>query len=199
MPAGDLRRQIQRLIARQQHPVDHGVKPLGCHRGTGVRSDRQRDRIGLLGADAAVLDRELGAVPGRVDVLDIENMPVGVHAQETVFAQRDAAHARAVELGQRDHAVHVQAPVAGVDHQLAGTRDFGVGGVDRLDARAAEQPCDGAAHVLPEDRQRSVLGGDERDRDARCPCHRRGRRSSAPAHTAAAARPSGQAPGTRGS
>ena len=92
-----------------------------------------------------MLDREVGRVAGRVDVLDIGHLPVRVDADEAVLAERDAAHGGPVQLGQRDHAVDLQAPVAGVDHHLAGAGDLGVGGVDRLDVRAGKQLGDGVA------------------------------------------------------
>ena len=51
------------------------MKWLGGDRHTGECRDRLRDRVGLLGAHAAVLDRKLGGVPGRVDVLDVKHCP----------------------------------------------------------------------------------------------------------------------------
>jgi hypothetical protein len=64
---------------------------------------------------------------------------------EAVLAERNAAHGRAVELGQCDHPIHLEALVAGADHHFAGAGNLGVGGVDRLDVRAGEQLGHGAA------------------------------------------------------
>ena len=99
-----------------------GLKRLGCDRGAGQRGDRLRRRVGLLGAEAAVLDREVDRVAGGVDALDVAHPAVRVDADEAVLAERDAAHGGAVELGQRDDAVDLQLAVAGVDHDLAGAR-----------------------------------------------------------------------------
>ncbi len=75
--------------------------------------------------------------------------------------KRDASHWRAVELGQRDHAIDVQPPVAWVDDHLAHLGNFGVGGVDRPDFRPLEELADATARARPEDRQRAVLRGDD--------------------------------------
>ena len=82
-----------------------------------------------------------------------------------MFAERDPAHARAIELGQRDHPVDLQALVSWADHELAAPWDLGVGRVDRVDVGTTEQLGDGRAGGRAEDRQRAVLGRDERDRE----------------------------------
>ena len=66
MTAGDVSSEVQRFAVCEQHAVDHGIKPLGCHRSTGLRGDRLRGDVGLLGSEAAVLNREIDGVTGRI-------------------------------------------------------------------------------------------------------------------------------------
>ena len=136
LPAGYPRGQVQRLLVCQQHSADDRMERLRRHRRARQRGDRLGHRVGLLGADAAVLDCEVGRVARRVHALHVEHLPVGGHADEAVFAERDAPQARAVELGQRDHAVDLQAAVAGVDHDLARVRHLRIRGGDRVVIRA---------------------------------------------------------------
>ena len=71
---------------------------------------------------------EVGRVAGGVDTFELEHLAELVHAEEAVFAQGDPAHARAVELGQRDDAVGLEVAVAGIDDHLARMRDLREGG-----------------------------------------------------------------------
>ena len=88
-------------------------------------------------------------------------MAVLIDTDEAVLTERDATHARAAQLGQCHHAVDVQVPIAGVDHDHAVLGHLGVGGRDRLDVRVREHLGDRVARSLAEDRKRGVLGGYE--------------------------------------
>ena len=111
-----------------------------------MRGDRLGGRVGLLGRDAALLDRERGDVAGGVDVDDVADAPVPVDGDEPVERLREAVEARAVQTRQRDDAIDLD-PAVGQQAQLAVGEGGGVGGRDELDAGVLDQLADGVAAV----------------------------------------------------
>ncbi len=165
MSAGDVRAQVARATAGEQHSVHDRVKRLRLDRaGQRERGDRFGGRVGLLGGDAAVLEREVGGVAGGVHALDAAHLAVRVDRDEPVLGGRQPAHGGAVELGQRDHAIDLQAAVVGAHRDRVPARHLGVGGGDHADARVGEQLGHGVACAGAEDRKRRLLGCDDRDR-----------------------------------
>ena len=71
----------------------------------------------------------------------------------------------ALEAGQADDAVDVDAPASGIDDQAV-VLDLGVGGADELDRGGLEQLGDGVARCRAEHRQRALLRGHEQEPDA---------------------------------
>jgi hypothetical protein len=112
---------------------------LRLDRRAGQRRDRLGSAVGLLGGDAAVLDREIGGMAGGEHVLERADPAVRVDRNEP--AARTAGHPgrrRPEQLGQRDHAVHLERPVAGMDRDVPGRGHRAVRRGDRRDAVLGE-------------------------------------------------------------
>ena len=93
-------RRIVRGGAGQQHPAQNGSERLGIDVGADGCRDRLGDRVGLLGGQAALLDREGGRVTGGVYAVEADDAPVGVGQDEAVACAGDAAQSRS---GQTRH------------------------------------------------------------------------------------------------
>ena len=100
----ELGAEVERLVAGQQQPAQHGPERLGQADGADLSRDRLGDRVGLLGGEAAVLDRVRGRVAGGEDVGASVDAAVLVDGDEPVVVVRQPGDARADELGQgHDH------------------------------------------------------------------------------------------------
>ena len=113
--------------------VDRGAEPVGDVRGR---------RVGLLGAQAALLDREVRPVAGRVDVLDAADASVLVDRDEAALVLGQAGDRRPVHRRQGDHLVRLDSPVSRGQDQLAALALVGEGSGLDLD------PAGGRATAL---------------------------------------------------
>ena len=125
------------------------------------RADRVGDGVGLLGGEAAVLDREGGRVAGRVDVAGADHAQVLVDGQVPLVVVREPGDARADQLGQRDGEVGVdQRAALEPDGAVEGAHGGGAG--DQIDAGAVELGAHRLARGRAERLERRVLGrGDD--------------------------------------
>ena len=88
-------------------------------------------------SEAALLDRERGAVAGCVDAWQSGHPAVRVDRDESLAIGGDAGEPHALQAGQAHHAVHVDAPASGIDDQAV-VLDLGMGGADELDRGGLE-------------------------------------------------------------
>ena len=131
--------QEARAHPRQQQAAQHRPERARLELGAGAGGDRLGGRVGLLGGDSALLEREAGRVARGPDV------DLAVHLSEWVGREEARARraespsqARAFEPRQRHGAVGADR-AAGRDRQLAvGERERGRAG-DELDAAVLEQ------------------------------------------------------------
>src|SRR5690348_18490807 len=86
--AGDDGLHAHRLLADDQLAPKHRPKRLSLDVGTQAARDRLRRGVGLLGPDSTLLDREVRAVAGRVDILDADDACVVVDRDEAVLVAR---------------------------------------------------------------------------------------------------------------
>ena len=83
-PRADLGAQVQRGAADEQHAADDAAERLRVDRRAGRGGDRLGDGVGLLGGQAALLERERGDVARGVDVVDAGDPAVAVDRDEPV-------------------------------------------------------------------------------------------------------------------
>ena len=102
---GELRAQVQRRSAGEQEPAQHGTERLGGGAQAEIRGHGFGRRIGLLGREAALLDRERGRVARGVDAARAGHAAVGVDRDEAVVVAGQALDPRALERGQGDRRV----------------------------------------------------------------------------------------------
>jgi hypothetical protein len=105
--------QIVRAAARNEHPAQH--RPERPRRS--VKPDRCRDRrghdVGLLGGEAALLDREGRRVARCKHVLGAMHAAVRIGRNESGWISGNPWEARPTKARQRDHAIEAHPPVAG--------------------------------------------------------------------------------------
>lgn len=73
-------------MAADQHSVNDGVERLRLDRSAGEAGDRLGRSVGLLGCDAAVLDGEIGRVPGGRDPVELRHLAVRIDRDEPVVS-----------------------------------------------------------------------------------------------------------------
>src|ERR1039458_1675521 len=117
-PGDHVRSQIQRAIAGQQHAPDHGLKRGWALPATSEVRNACGCRVGLLGADAAVLYEEVCRVPG------CEHAPVGllykaalIDRHKPVRSRRESRDRRARDPGQGHNPIDIQ-PRLAEDHHV---------------------------------------------------------------------------------
>ena len=101
------------VTAGEQHAAQHRPERLGLDRRADRGGDHLGHGVGLLGREAALLDREAGAVAGGVDVRRPRDTPMRVDRDESVGVRGDALEPRPEQRRQRDHAVGVDPPPPG--------------------------------------------------------------------------------------
>ena len=165
MPAREVRAEIERLAARQQHSVNLRVKRWRLGGDSRKRGDRLRGDIGLLRGDTAMLDRKGGRVPGGKHAIKSADLAMDVHRDEAAgTVGRYTRHRRPDQLWQRDDLVDMQVARAGVDGNPAALVDLAMSRGERQDPALLEQAPHAVADVRTEDRQRRVLRSRDRDR-----------------------------------
>ena len=111
MTTSDLCTEIPRLTAGQQHPVDNRVKRRRLSRKAGKGGDRLRRDISLLRGDAAVLDREIRRIAGRIHALEASDPALRVDRDEASGRpQRHSGHTGPEELRHRHDPIDVELP-----------------------------------------------------------------------------------------
>ena len=118
--AADVGAQIACRSAGQQDAAEDGPKRLRIDLGAQRGCNRLGDGIGLLGGQAALLDREGGGVTRGEDVVTSGDPSVRVGVDEPVASSGDAAQSWADEAGLGDDVVDGQASIAGRDVQPSG-------------------------------------------------------------------------------
>ena len=73
---------MQGLSTRHQDAIEHRIEGARQDPRTGEDGDRRRGRIGLLGGNAAVLDRKVSRVTRREDVVGASDSAVLIHGDE---------------------------------------------------------------------------------------------------------------------
>ena len=74
----------------RSRPRKTGLNGHGSTSAPGPRCDRLRGRVGLLGGDSALLDREARRVPGRPDVDLAGNLSERIGREEAVRVAEEA-------------------------------------------------------------------------------------------------------------
>ena len=97
--------QVQRWPAGEQDRPQHRLEAVGVHVRARQRGDHLSHSIRLLGGDATLLDRELRDVARGVDVRQPVDPAAQVRGDEAARVLREPEDPRALEAGQRDHAV----------------------------------------------------------------------------------------------
>jgi hypothetical protein len=91
--------------AGQEQPAKNAPERFRVDRSSSGGRDRLRRRIGLLGGDAALLDRERGRITGGVHAVDTRHPPALVRRHEPGGIVGKAGKARPDQLRQGDDAV----------------------------------------------------------------------------------------------
>ena len=121
------------------------------HRPESVRRHRAAPRqaaiypghhIGLLGGEAALLEREVGAVSRGVTSFRTSHAGVIIHRDEAAVVGRKPIDRRALHRGQGDDHVGIDPPVAGRQDQRVALLVGALPGYD-LDPARAEELGDG--------------------------------------------------------
>jgi hypothetical protein len=89
-----------RLIAHDQHASEHGPKRLRLELGAEAGGDVLGRGVGLLGPQPTLLDREVGPIAGRVQVVLALGAGVLVYRDEAVLVGRNSWNRRSCELRQ---------------------------------------------------------------------------------------------------
>ena len=163
--AGGVVAQVARPAAGQQPPAQHRAKRLALDVGAGVGGDVRGSGIGLLGGQPAELHREGDAVAGRPHALDAGDPAVRVDGHEPVGVGRDALGRAPAQARERENAR--RPPGAGRRGALQRARRPRVERRRtrraRRDAGSLELLADDLDGARAEDRQRRLLGRDDRD------------------------------------
>ena len=106
--------------------------------------------IGLLGSEAALLDRERRPVARRVDVMDTFYSGVIVDRDEALVISGQAVDRRSLHQRQGDHLGRAQCPIAGTELD-SGIVELAHGGArEEVDPTGVEQLSDSRAGRWPE-------------------------------------------------
>src|SRR6185436_10210154 len=126
-----------------------GIEGARLDGGASLRADVRGDDVCLLDRDAARLDREGRAVADRPHAVEPSHPAVLVDLDEPVVAGRYPGYRAAAQLGQREHAVDLEAlpgraqhdggSVAGLDPG-AGRRDDVHSGQPALGGEPFDEP-----------------------------------------------------------
>ena len=149
--------------------MDDRVEPAGREGCSRESCYRRGGRVGLLCADAALLDGKLGCVAGGVDALGTGHAAECVDSDEAVFPVRNAPYCRTEQFGKSHHPVDLKVSFAGLDDHFAGAWDLRVCGGDRVDVCSGEQAPDGAARRVSKYGKGAVLG--RNDGRLQCDAH----------------------------
>ena len=155
--------EAETLVTDQQQAAKDGMERLRLDVRTEGPGDVLRGRVGLLCAEAALLDREVGPVPCRVDVVDALDAAVLIDRQEAVLVGGEARQPRALQHRQGHDVVRLQELVSGLEGDVAVVGLVGVPAGDDADAPGLEYSCDLGAAGGSECDQGRGLGGDEAD------------------------------------
>ena len=107
--------------AGEHHAAEHRAVWPRLDIGAGVGGDRLGGRVGLLGGEAALLDREGDRVAGRPDRVDIGNPAVQVGRDEATGVGGKPRQAGPDRPGERDDSLGVERPLAGMQDEPAGS------------------------------------------------------------------------------
>ena len=113
----------------------------------------------------SLLDREVRAIAGRVDVLDAADASVLIDRDEAAIVLGQASDRRTVHRRQRNHLVRVHSPVSRGQDQLTALALVGEDSGLDIDPAGVEQRADGLARGRSEDGERGLLGCDDGDPD----------------------------------
>ena len=161
----ELPAQVAWPAARQQQAAQHRPERLRPDLRPELGGDRLRGRVRLLSGDAALLDREVRDVTGRIDVAETIDARVGIDGDEAVERLRQPVEARCAQARQRDDAVDLQAaardeaeaPVCEVGRMRRG---------HEVDAPLVEQRLDCVATAAAEDLEGPFVRRHQRQVDA---------------------------------
>ena len=154
--------QEQRRLAGEDDAAQHAAAGAGREVGAGLGRDRLGRGVGLLGGEAALLDRPGRRVAGGEDVARAGDAAVLVDSDEALGIRRQAGDPRALQARERDHGVGGdQAPVAG--RERAADDRLGHRLALEADARAIQQAGERIGGHGPEEVQRPRLGRDDRE------------------------------------
>jgi hypothetical protein len=128
-----------RLIAGQQDARQNGLELLRRGQRAGAFSDGLGHRIGLLGGNAALLDRVNGAVTGCPDAIDARDSAVPVHWKEANRVVGQTLDRWSAEFWQGDDTVDLNQAISRMDADRFARRDVGVCGQDQLDPALVQQ------------------------------------------------------------
>ena len=155
---------VQRLPSRQKLASKHRLERLGRGSGAEAVGDLGSRRVGVLGREPALLDREGGAVAGGVDVLEPAHAAALVDRDEPGAVGGEAVDRGSVHHRQGDHLGPPQGVAPRGDDQLAVCLVH-QGLALELHPAHRQHLANRVARGWPEDRQRALLGGEEADRE----------------------------------
>ena len=150
--------QVERCTAREQQAAQHGPERLRHADRAKPGRDGLRDGVGLLGGEAAVLDREGGRVAGGEDVRAPAHVAVLVDGDVAVLVVRQAGDPGADQFGQRDNDVGDEARSAQQPESAVECRD-GRGARDEFHPGVGERAAYSLARRGAEHLERLVLAG----------------------------------------
>ena len=103
--AAQLGPQVQRRAAGQEQPAQDRAERRRHPRAEEIGEERRGDGVGLLGGEAALLDRERGGVACRVPGAGAGDAPVAVDGNEAVLVYRQALDPRSLHRWQHHRLV----------------------------------------------------------------------------------------------
>ena len=154
--------EVARLAAGPEHAAQIGSKGAGSTPAPTSAAIASADRVGLLGRDPSLLDRERGDVADREDPLEADRPAVLVDADEAVGVVGNPGDPPALEARQADHRVGLDL-LARRDPQPALLELDRVGAGDDLDPALLQQLAHLLGGATAEELEWRVLGGDDRE------------------------------------
>ena len=160
----------------RRSPRSTGRKGAGSGTEVEVGGDRVDDCVGLLGGEAALLDRERRRVAGGVDARGAGDPAVRVDGEEAAGVGGQADERGAFEHGHADHRVGAQRlPWLDVEQARRAAPAAGCS-VQSVMPRASSIARSAAPAAAPKSRERLRLGRDDAQRGVGRPRGRAGRR-----------------------
>ena len=140
--ARDVGLHVQGGLAREQLASEHRPERLRRTGGAEAMGDVRGRRVCLLGRQAALLEREVGAIARGIDVLRASQARMLVDREEAAIVGRKPVDGRALHRGQGDDHVGIDLPVTWREDQRVALLVGALPGED-LDPAGAEQLRDG--------------------------------------------------------